>query len=45
MEHGFIKGGWFYIDVTDAIGAKDPLYHWGMTAFDDERSIDIHANS
>ena len=37
----FIKGGWFYIDVTDAIGAKDPLYHWGMTAFDDERCIDI----
>lgn len=37
----FIKGGWFYIDVTDAIGAKDPLYHWGMTAFDDERSIDV----
>lgn len=37
----FIRGGWFYIDVTDAIGAKDPLYHWGMTAFDDERSFDV----
>ena len=36
----FLKGGWFYIDVTDALGAKDPLYHWGMTSFDDERSID-----
>lgn len=37
----FIRGGWFYIDVTDAIGAKDSLYHWGMTAFDDERNFDV----
>lgn len=36
----FIMGGWFYIDVTDAIGAKDPLYHWGMTSFEDKRSIE-----
>lgn len=36
----FIKGGWFYIDVTEAIGAGDPLYHWGMTSFDDERCVD-----
>ena len=26
----FLCGGWFYIDVTDAICRKDPLYHWGM---------------
>lgn len=26
----FLRGGWFYIDVTDAICRKDPLYHWGM---------------
>lgn len=31
----FIRGGWFYIDVTDAIGKRDPFYHWGMTSFDD----------
>lgn len=36
----FIMGGWFYIDVTDAISARDPLYHWGMTSFDDGRCID-----
>lgn len=40
MEHGIHQGGWFYIDVTDAIGAGDPLYHWGMTSFDDERCVD-----
>ena len=26
----YLKGGWFYIDVTDAVCRKDPLYHWGM---------------
>lgn len=26
----FLRGGWFYIDVSDAICRKDPLYHWGM---------------
>ena len=26
----FLRGGWFYIDVTDAICRKDPLYHWGL---------------
>lgn len=26
----FLRGGWFYIDVTDAICRKDPLFHWGM---------------
>lgn len=31
----FIRGGWFCIDVTDAIGKRDPYYHWGMTSFDD----------
>lgn len=31
----FIRGGWFYIDVTDAIGRKDPLYHWGMVQLQD----------
>lgn len=36
----FIMGGWFYIDVTDAIGSKNPLYHWGMTSFEDERIIE-----
>jgi len=35
----YIKGGWFYIDITDAIGARDPLYHWGITTFDDGRVI------
>lgn len=34
----FLNGGWFYIDVTDAIGAKNPLYHWGVTEFDDSRT-------
>ncbi len=36
----FIMGGWFYIDVTDAICSQNPLYHWGMTSFEDGRSID-----
>lgn len=31
----FIRGGWFYIDVTDAICRKDPLYHWGMVQLQD----------
>lgn len=31
----YIKQGWFYIDVTDAIIMRNPLYHWGMTRFDD----------
>ena len=31
----FIRGGWFYIDVTDAISRKDPLYHWGMVKLQD----------
>lgn len=35
----YIKGGWFYIDVTDAIGSQNPLYGWGMTELRD-RTID-----
>ena len=35
----YIKGGWFYIDVTDAIRMRDPLYHWGVTHFDDGRTV------
>lgn len=31
----FIRGGWFYIDVTDAICRKDPLFHWGMVQLQD----------
>ena len=31
----YLKGGWFYIDVTDAVCRKDPLYHWGMVNMDD----------
>lgn len=31
----FLRGGWFYIDVTDAICRKDPLYHWGMVHLQD----------
>lgn len=31
----FLRGGWFYIDVTDAICRKDPLYHWGMVHLPD----------
>lgn len=35
----FVKGGWFYIDITDAIGAQDPLYNWGTIKFTDGRII------
>lgn len=35
----YVMGGWFYIDVTDAIGMKDPLFHWGVTCFDDGRTV------
>lgn len=31
----FLRGGWFYIDVTDAIVRRDPFYHWGMTTLND----------
>lgn len=31
----FLRGGWFYIDVTDAIGRRDPFFHWGMTSLND----------
>ena len=31
----YLQGGWFYIDVTDAISHRDPLYHWGMTSLTD----------
>ena len=27
----FLRGGWFYLDVTDAIVQRDPFYQWGMT--------------
>lgn len=36
----FIRGGWFYIDVTDSICRGDPLYHWGMTFFQDRTIVD-----
>ena len=36
----FLRGGWFYIDVTDAIGRRDPLYHWGMTSLNDRTDSD-----
>lgn len=31
----YMRGGWFYIDVTDAICRKDPLFHWGMANLQD----------
>lgn len=31
----YIRGGWFYIDVTDAICRRDPLFHWGMVCLQD----------
>lgn len=34
----FLCGGWFYIDVTDAIGNRNPFYHWGMTSLEDRCS-------
>ena len=36
----FLRGGWFYIDVTDAIGRRDPFYHWGMTSLNDRTISD-----
>lgn len=36
----FLCGGWFYIDVTDAIGRRDPFFHWGMTSLDDRTVSD-----
>ena len=35
----YVRGGWFYIDITDAIGRRDPRYHWGVTEFEDGRTI------
>ena len=40
----YLKGGWFYIDLTDAIGARDPLYHWGVTSFSDGRTIETQCD-
>lgn len=31
----YLRNGWFYIDVADAICRKDPLFHWGMTNLQD----------
>ncbi len=31
----FLRGGWFFIDVTDAIVRGDPFYHWGLTTYMD----------
>lgn len=31
----YLRGGWFYIDVTDAISMRNPLFHWGMTSLHD----------
>ena len=36
----FLLGGWFYIDVTDAIINKDPLYHWGMVHLTDRTTCE-----
>ena len=36
----FLRGGWFYIDVTDAMGRRDPFYHWGMTSLNDRTVSD-----
>lgn len=36
----FLRGGWFYIDVTDAICRRDPFYHWGMISVDDRTISD-----
>ena len=36
----FLRGVWFYIDVTDAIGRRDPFYHWGMTSLNDRTVSD-----
>lgn len=36
----FLRGGWFYIDVTDAIGRRNPFYHWGMTSLNDRTVSD-----
>lgn len=33
-----LRGGWFYIDVTDAIVRGDPFFHWGMTELSDRRA-------
>ena len=32
-------GGWFHLDVTDAVAARDPLAFWGVTALTD-RSLE-----
>lgn len=31
----YIRGGWFYIDVTDSICRRDSLFHWGMVHLQD----------
>ena len=36
----YVRGGWFFIDVTDAIGMRDPYYNWGITSFDDRTISD-----
>lgn len=39
----YICGGWFFIDVTDAISQGNPFRHWGMTALDDrELTSEVH---
>ena len=32
-------GGWFHLDVTDAVTSRDPLAFWGVTALTD-RSLE-----
>ena len=32
-------GGWFHLDVTDAVTSRDPLRFWGVTALTD-RSLE-----
>lgn len=41
----FVLGGWFYIDVTDAICRKDPFFHWGMTTLQDRTLVDAFSES
>lgn len=33
------SGGWFHLDVTDAVTSRDPLRFWGVTALTD-RSLE-----
>lgn len=41
----FVLGGWFYIDVTDAICRKDPFFHWGMTTLQDRTLVEAFSES